>query len=183
MRHFLLVVLLTASTFSQSATMTDNTGLILSKEQKAMRMTRLTDVQGNDVVLKHQPGQVSIIHFWATWCAPCRQELPLLITLANKLHPHGLRVITVAADSHQSVRDYPDLHSLPQPVLIDQYGAALRDYGVQGLPSSYVVNHSGKIKYIATGQIDWNKKQLIDLLKTLLMDQQHDRLGAIGNFE
>jgi len=171
MRSCLLLLLLSVSTFSLSASTTNTSGLIFSKEQKAMLTTQLSDIHGNDIVLKHKPGHVSIIHFWATWCVPCRQELPLLTSLANKLKPHGLRVVMVAADSHQSVREYTATHTLPRPVLIDQYGAAIRDYDVRGLPSSYVINRSGIISYIAEGQIDWNNKHVTELLEKMLSQE------------
>lgn len=144
------------------------TQLTLIQNQNQAPSISLSNLQGQQENLELAPGAVSIVHFWATWCTPCLQELPDLIKLSLQQKANGLRIILVAADSHTAVHKFMENNNIPKPVLIDQYGSAMRAFHVQALPSSYIIDHTGKLHYKAVGQVDWNNPVVMTQLKTLL---------------
>jgi thiol-disulfide isomerase/thioredoxin len=101
------------------------------------------------------PGRVTILHFWATWCAPCREELPELAALAARGKDRAFAVVTVAADSPGKVREYIARHDLALPVRVDQYGDALFAWRVPALPASFVIDARGRVRYRAVGRVEW----------------------------
>jgi thiol-disulfide isomerase/thioredoxin len=124
--------------------------------------------EGQAAYLEPSRGQVSIVHFWASWCAPCLREMPELEQLAKRYPEEKLRIITIAADSHTAVRAYQEAHKLQLSVLIDQYGAALRSYRVKVLPSSMVIDQQGQIRYRADGPVAWQGSHVKAILDALI---------------
>lgn len=167
--RFLPMLILAILMLPVSASDVARATLVASKNRQIMPALNLTDVKGNAWLEKYQQGRVTIVHFWATWCAPCRKELPELKLLSEKYKRRGLRVITVAADSHQAVRDYQAIHPLPAIVLIDQYGGAMRDYRVTGLPASYITDQARRLRYIAVGRVDWSDASVTRRIEELLL--------------
>lgn len=128
----------------------------------------LDDTDGNPRHLNDYKGKVILIHFWATWCLPCKEELPAIKTLWERFKDRGFDVVAIAGDRKDTVVSFIQRHEIKFPVLIDQYGSALRSYRVRGLPASYIVDRTGKIKGIATGQRDWLNPEAMDFIEDLL---------------
>ncbi len=125
------------------------------RRREAAPALRLPDLAGVERGLSDHPDEVVLLHFWASWCTPCRAELPELQATAQRLAGQGLVVLTVAADSHAAVERFVAQQGLELPVLIDQYGSALRAYRVAALPATYVVGRGGWIERTAAGRVDW----------------------------
>ncbi|MEB2283246.1 MAG: TlpA disulfide reductase family protein [Myxococcales bacterium] len=129
---------------------------------------RLRDRSGVEHDLAEYRGRVVILHFWATWCVPCRIELPELDALDRRLRAQGLVVLAIAADSRAAVDEFAAEVGFGLPVLIDQYGRGLHAYGVEVLPSSYVIGRDGLIESTAAGRVDWNGPAATAALARLL---------------
>jgi peroxiredoxin len=117
----------------------------------------LTDLEGNERAVGEWSGQVMLINFWATWCPPCRKEMPALAALNDALRGRGLRVIGVALDEAQAVRSFADERGIDYPLLIggrDAY-TLLRAFGnARGtLPYTVVVDRSGTIRATHRGAL------------------------------
>lgn len=105
-----------------------------------------TDVKGNEVALSQYAGKVTLINFWATWCAPCVAELPLLQTINDTLKDKGFQVVGIAVDdTPEAVEKMKATYGLTYPMLIDSDGQSKRLYGVQGLPESFVLDAQQKV--------------------------------------
>ena len=114
-------------------------------------------------------GEAVLVHFWATWCPPCREELPALIALGRKLTGAGrVRVVAVATD-----REWDQIRSffkgeLPSEVFRDATGSAYRAYRVSNLPDTYLVSGDGLVRIRFAGAQDWRspvvRKALLDEL-------------------
>lgn len=109
---------------------------------------------GETIPLEAQRGKVAIINFWATWCVPCRVEMPALETLAAR-HPDSVTVLGVnVGDSPAAVRAWQRDFSLTFPLLLDPAGTAARDYRLRGQPTTIIVTADGFIHSILYGPAD-----------------------------
>lgn len=130
----------------------------------------LKDLNDNATSLGNYQGKVVLVHFWATWCIPCKEELPTINALWERFRDRGLVIVAVAEDSKKAVEPFIREHGLKFPVVIDQYGKAFRSYGVRALPTSYLVNRAGNIEGIAIGQRDWIAEEVTDFIEGLLRE-------------
>lgn len=115
-------------------------------------------------------GQVLLINFWATWCPPCKKEMPAFIELQEQYAEQGFKVIGIALDDLQSVQDFADTIGVNYPLLVAEYdGIDLsRNYGnhVGALPFSAFVDRQGKI--ISTHMGELSKAQVEEIIRPLL---------------
>jgi thiol-disulfide isomerase/thioredoxin len=111
---------------------------------------------------------VRLVHFWASWCVPCREEFPALQRLYEDFNNKGLSILAIAADNKKAVTEYVQQHGINLPVIVDQYGEAMFDYRVKVLPSSYLVDREGRIRFIANGHVRWDRKETRLVLEQLI---------------
>lgn len=105
----------------------------------------LRDFVGNSVALTRAPGERAlVVHFWATWCASCAEELPVVARAARECAEHGVRVrIAAAGEEASEVRAYLAAHALDFEPLLDPRGRAWRAAGGFGLPANWVRSGAG----------------------------------------
>ena len=114
---------------------------------------RLADLAGRPVDLGQLRGKVVAVNFWATWCPPCKEELPALAQ-AWRAGEGCLEVLGVTEDSpREDVVAEVARHALPYPVLLDGDGAAAHAFGVAGLPSTFLVDSEGRVRKVWKGAI------------------------------
>lgn len=123
-------------------------------------------------LLARHKGQPVVINFWATWCEPCREEMPSLARLAARWQAKGLTVLTVAvADNAKRVEEFlwetlPDKQTLP--VLHDREQTISRAWGARVLPTTVVLDRRHRIVARGIGAIDWDAPAIEKQLKTLI---------------
>ena len=116
----------------------------------------LLDLSGRPVQLRDFRGRVVLLNFWATWCAPCREEMPALETLARELGPRGLAVIGVNfKESKSQVEAFIQEHKLAFPMLLDAAGQVAERYQVFALPVTFLVDRQGRVVGTVLGIRDW----------------------------
>lgn len=114
----------------------------------------LTDLDGNAVTLADYHGQVVLVNNWATWCPPCRAEMPILDAFHDEHASQGFSIIAVdAGEPAADVRRFAESNELSFPVWLDPEMSAIRAFRNDGLPSSYVVDIDGKVVLAWNGAI------------------------------
>jgi thiol-disulfide isomerase/thioredoxin len=99
-----------------------------------------------------QGGKVVVLDFWATWCRPCKRELPLLDALVRKYPRESVLLVLVnVGEKRDTVLADPDAARSGWPVLLDQFSAISAKYGVDGLPSLFIIGRDGVLRYAAAG--------------------------------
>jgi thiol-disulfide isomerase/thioredoxin len=116
-------------------------------------------------------GRALVVNFWATWCAPCRREIPLLMTLQQAQDPNRLQVIGVAIDDAAAVRQYAAELGINYPVLVGEQEAldAAAGFGVEfvGLPFTVFTDREGRVRKVHLGELE---KREIDALVAEVLD-------------
>lgn len=114
-------------------------------------------------------GQVVLVNLWASWCAPCRQELPLLASAYSALHPRGLQIVGIdVKDGTATAKAFLQQHGdASWPSVVDTDGQRAVDWGAFGLPETYLLDRSGKVVAKATGAVDaqWIDEHVLPLLR------------------
>lgn len=141
---------------------------LAKSNSESVSALELTDINSKPIELNNFHGKVTLIHFWATWCVPCLKELPELQNLSEKFRNRGLRVIAVATDSHESVKTFLKNNNTSLKIMVDQYGSAMRDYKVKGLPTSYIIDQNGHMQYTAIGPVNWLSNKSNRLIENLV---------------
>jgi cytochrome c biogenesis protein CcmG/thiol:disulfide interchange protein DsbE len=112
----------------------------------------LKDLSGNTVDHNSLTGKVVIVDFWATWCAPCREELPELEKLYKKYAPKGLVIVGVSVDKEpDNIKAFLQKLAVTFPVVHDAGHSVTGKYGPPRMPSSYVVDRKGIVRFVHGG--------------------------------
>ena len=130
----------------------------------------LEDTAGNKVSLASLRGKVVLVNFWATWCPPCRKEMPALEALYKKLGTDDFAVLAVNQwEDPDHVFTYTgDLNVFPTfPILFDPESAVSEKYRVKGLPTSFLVDKQGRLAYRAVGGRDFDHPEVEKLILEL----------------
>ena len=152
-----LVLLLSLPVFSQSLKVGSNApdfSLQLQQDGKPSDKT---------VTLNSYKGKVLFLHFWATWCPPCKVELPHMESLAKKLASQGdkakMEFLAVCiSDSQKALTSFMQKNGYTFPSALDEPGLVAMKYGIQGVPTSILISPEGKILKIQVGMM--NQKQI-----------------------
>jgi thiol-disulfide isomerase/thioredoxin len=130
---------------------------------------QLADLQGTQHRLADYRGKVVLINFWATWCAPCRDEMPSIERLRASLEGRPFAVLAVNLGEPESrIRKFLEVMPLSFPVLLDRDGSTARAWQAKYLPASYIVGPDGRIRYRHLGELDWSKPEIREAIVALL---------------
>jgi peroxiredoxin len=124
---------------------------------------------GQQVSLHDYRGKVLFLNFWATWCIPCREEMPAMEQLHQMFQSRGLVILALnLKESPDKVKAFFAQHQLSYTALLDANGAISRDYTVMGLPTTYLISREGKLLARGVGGRDWTRAEGKDLIRALL---------------
>ena len=121
----------------------------------------LEDLAGRTHSLADYRGSVVLVNFWATWCEPCRAEMPSMDRLRRSLQGRRFEVLAVnLAEPLSRIQKYLDTLPLGFPVLRDRDSAVAKAWKARLLPASYLIGRDGRIRYVAYGEIDWMSERV-----------------------
>lgn len=128
----------------------------------------LQDMDGVEHQLSDYRGQPVIINFWATWCPPCRAEMPSMERAWDKIKDQGVAMLAIDVGEDEDtiftfLGDYPANFT----VLLDQSGTVSEQWPMRGLPTTFIISPEGKIVYQAIGGREWDDEQLLNQILQL----------------
>jgi thiol-disulfide isomerase/thioredoxin len=127
------------------------------------------DLEGKDVALSSLKGTVVMVNFWATWCPPCKEEIPSLIKLNKAMTGKSFRMLAIAVDEggkdpvQKFFKGNKDL-----PAYLDPDGKVSQLYGTTGVPETFIVDKQGIIQKKIVGGMDWSSQEVISYMDDLL---------------
>ena len=129
----------------------------------------LSDLDGKTHRLADYRGRAVLVNFWATWCEPCREEMPSFERLRAALESQRVTVLAVnLAEPEARIRRFLDTMPLGYPVLLDRDGTTARAWQARVLPATYILAPDGTIRYRHLGELDWSSAEVRELILKLL---------------
>lgn len=131
----------------------------------------LPDTDGNPVKLADLRGKVVLLNFWATWCPPCREEMPSMQSLWEDLAEEAFVMLAVnVGEDDDEVFAFTNEFPTPLgfPILMDKNSALLGDYPVIGLPTSFIIDKQGNMAYKTVGGREWDDPEVREILRELM---------------
>jgi len=129
---------------------------------------QLSDLDGKPVDLAQKRGRWTLVHFWATWCGPCRREMPTLAQLMKALPPERLNIYLVnTSENEDDVFAFLASVSPELGTLLDRDGQVTERWQPRGLPASFLVDPQGRLRYLALGGRDWANGPYLNFLREL----------------
>jgi len=139
------------------------------KKNSAAPDFTLVDLGGRRVSLKEFRGRVVFLNFWATWCGPCREEMPMMEALHRQFKDRGLAVVAVNfKEDEASVRHFFDELGITFQGLLDPHGDVSESYGAFSLPLTYLIDRNGRFVGKAIGIRPWDSADAKALIEDLL---------------
>jgi peroxiredoxin len=166
-RRYVSWVVLLLAFFTTCASVADELEPVA--DQPAAEDFSLIDLDGQAHQLSAYAGKVVLVSFWATWCPECIFEMPSLEALSNTLPDHEFIILAINVGEDQKlVRSFAEQHNLTFPILLDHNLAAYKKWPVLGVPTSFVINQSGKIVYSVIGALDWTNPVTVSKIRAYL---------------
>lgn len=127
------------------------------------------DLAGAPRTLADYRGRVVVLNFWASWCPPCLREMPSMERLRVKMTQRPLTIVALdSAETQQEVEAYLARMRLGFPILLDEDGSNTRRWKVFALPTTFLLDAEGRIRYVLTGPTEWDEGEALRLVESLL---------------
>lgn len=140
---------------------------------------KLELLAGGEFDLKDKRGRIVLIDFWASWCGPCRQTLPLVHTVADEYRDRGVELVTInLEESPKQITAAMERLKLNMPVAMDYTGKVGGTYGVSSIPNTIIIDKSGKVVRVFVGASDDFDEELRKALGEILGDVKPDNVGS-----
>jgi len=141
------------------------------EQGKAAPDFTLKSLTGTNLKLSEMTGNVVLINFWASWCGPCREEMPLLNALHKKYEPLGFSVLGINVEENvDAARGFMKDFPVDFPVLLDNTNQVSQRYQVIAMPTTVVVDRDGNIRYLHQGYKSGDEAKYQKMVKTLVRE-------------
>jgi thiol-disulfide isomerase/thioredoxin len=167
MRLLILFIFITTSSFADE--LSDIKNIVINKETKKYDSLTFLDVNNNKIDLSDYRGNLIILNFWATWCAPCKEEMPSLDLLQINKDLNNLKIfpINVGQDKYKKTKDfYKDLEIQNLKIYFDSPTTLAKKFELRGIPTSILFNKKGEEFARIIGSIDFQDKNFIEWLSS-----------------
>ena len=126
---------------------------------------------GNNLTLKQFQGKVVYLDFWASWCGPCRQSLPMMNDLRNSLKSKGFEVLAINLDEEtDAAKAFLKQYPVQYPIVVDKSGKTPEMYAIPGMPTAYLIDRRGNVREVHTGFKESDMPRIERKIKELLRE-------------
>lgn len=164
MRHLVPLLLLLTTSLLQASELAPYSGEVLPDFS-------LTDLQGEKHSLSSYRGKVVMVNFWATYCGPCIKEMPSMQRLKQKMadKPFAILAVDMAEEKHD-VQAFLTQHQIKIdfPVLLNPEGNVVEEWMITAVPTTFVIDPKGTIRYALFGGIEWDKEDVVATINSLI---------------
>ena len=173
---FVVLLIFVNALNSVSASSEMPRGIIKLKGEPAPPL-QLKDMDGNIYKLPQKPGKWIFVHFWASWCGPCRKEMPTIQQLSELMEAEieqGLFKILLVntSENEDTIFSFLSVAAPDFSPLMDRDGKVTELWQPRGLPATYFVSPEGKLEYIALGGRTWHQPEFLNFVRGLLKSKQ-----------
>ena len=134
----------------------------------------LPDIEGKTVRLSDYRGKVVFVNFWATWCKPCKEEMPSMEILWENFKSEDFVMLAISMDRVTTKKDIPpfiESMKLTFPILTDSWGQTDKRYKLMGVPETYIIDQSGVLREKVIGPRDWTLSESVTTIVQLVQKQ------------
>jgi len=132
---------------------------------------RAQDLAGVPKTLADYRGKVVLLNFWASWCPPCLREMPSLERLRVKMAGRPLEIVALdSAEAPEEVNAYLARMKLGFPILLDPDGSNTKRWNVFALPTTFMLDAEGRVRYVLTGPTEWDEGEALGIIESLLAE-------------
>lgn len=129
------------------------------------------DLTGAPKTLADYRGKVVLLNFWASWCPPCLREMPSMERLRMKMTGRPLAIVALdSAETPAEVNAYLSRMKLGFPILLDPDGSNTKRWKVFALPTSFLLDAEGRVRYVLTGPTEWDEGEALGVIESLLAE-------------
>lgn len=134
------------------------------------------DIDGTQYRLSDYRGKVVVLNFWATWCPPCREEMPSMNRAHKKLAKDDVVILAInVGEDEDTIFEFTGNYPVDFPLLMDQTGEVIKRYPVMGLPTTYIISPTGMVTHRTVGGRAWDDDNLLNELR-LISKKEKTRL-------
>ncbi len=126
----------------------------------------LKDIEGDEISLSDYSADVIVLNFWATWCSPCREEIPDFIAVYDKYRDMGVQFVGVSNEDSATIKDFAGEYGINYPLLVDRNSIIMNQWGIRAIPTTFILDGNGQIIYKNVGMM--TREQLEGAIEDLL---------------
>ncbi len=171
-KHLLIVIIFLLGLIGYAESIQDRLiklGVAVAREEMESIDFELEDMGGSLKKLSSYRGKFVFLNFWATWCGPCRYEMPSMQKVYDELKDEGFVIVAVnLQEDRKLVKKFLDQYGLTFPVLLDKQGRVGAMYGARSIPTTYLIDRDGYIIGRAIGAREWDAPEIQSVFKDIL---------------
>jgi thiol-disulfide isomerase/thioredoxin len=167
---FLFITYLFLALTACSKTETPKKSTIATEKSPAPDVSVVSLANGSTLKLSDLKGKVVLLNFWATWCPPCREEIPSMMKLHSFMAGKPFQLVTISIDEggKQVIESFFKQTGFSLPTYLDESGASSKSYGITGVPETFIIDKQGIVVKKVIGGLAWNSPEVVSFLEGLM---------------
>ena len=167
---FMMFLFVSLSACSKAETPNKSVTAVATEKSPAPDISVVAVADGSNLKLSDLKGKVVLLNFWATWCPPCREEIPSMIKLNKAMAGKPFQMVAVSIDEggKPAIESFFKQSGYSLPAFVDASGASVKLYGITGVPESFIIDRQGVLVKKVIGGFAWDSPEAASFLEGLM---------------